>query len=601
MRFVGELDDLAGGLSLSVNRRPNPALTEAARGLGMSPRQISRSGRVAAGRPDDHRGHSHRHRARGRNRHPGHPGRRKSLGNYIFGGLESLNHLATVFGCVLAALLAIVLDQLLRLLEVAARRRSRATAGPVRRASAGGPRRSLHAGQPAAGFGATGWWSPAARSPSSTCSANLTRHLEQAGIHADQRPEMSKGSNSSLFDGQVDCIVNYSGNIWTLVMKRKDVPRTRPPWRKSLATSRPARRQVLGSLGFEDAYAFAMPRAGRGLGHPHDRGPGPIRGRSQGAGPTELRIGGDIQFFDRPEWRKVKATYGLLDEHVHTTAMNPTLMYGAVIDGQVDVIVAYTSDGRIPAFELTCSPTPNASPLRRRALGVACRRQRKEFLQTIRPLIGAIDLETMQNANYRVDVEKWPAHRAERTPGHAAAGISPAARSETRRRFGLSQGQRQHDRLPVAKQLPRVRAERAGTSRGLLLSQVAARAGRSRGSSGTKNASWFASGSKAASIGASTECLSWPKVCLPRVEARFGLGRGALDVEDRRPCRRRRRGCRRRRLSSLRPRKIRRGQAKKTLLSTWFPRHSPLRPSTMRSTCRLFIDTANPWTFPKKL
>src|SRR5262249_3002134 len=48
-----------------------------------------------------------------------------SLGNYIVGGLESLNHISTVFGCVLAAVLAIVLDQLVRLLELAARPRSR--------------------------------------------------------------------------------------------------------------------------------------------------------------------------------------------------------------------------------------------------------------------------------------------------------------------------------------------------------------------------------------------------------------------------------------------------------------------------------------------
>ena len=48
-----------------------------------------------------------------------------SLGNYIFGGLETLDYVATVFGCVFAAVLAIVLDQLIRLLEVAARRRNR--------------------------------------------------------------------------------------------------------------------------------------------------------------------------------------------------------------------------------------------------------------------------------------------------------------------------------------------------------------------------------------------------------------------------------------------------------------------------------------------
>ena len=49
----------------------------------------------------------------------------ESLGNYIFSGLESMNPASTVFGCVVAALLAVVMDQLVRLLEVAARRRSR--------------------------------------------------------------------------------------------------------------------------------------------------------------------------------------------------------------------------------------------------------------------------------------------------------------------------------------------------------------------------------------------------------------------------------------------------------------------------------------------
>ena len=44
----------------------------------------------------------------------------RSLGNYIFAGLESLNYTTVVFGCVMAGLLAVVLDQLVHLLEMAA-------------------------------------------------------------------------------------------------------------------------------------------------------------------------------------------------------------------------------------------------------------------------------------------------------------------------------------------------------------------------------------------------------------------------------------------------------------------------------------------------
>jgi osmoprotectant transport system permease protein len=47
-----------------------------------------------------------------------------SLGNYIFLGLQTRNWIAVLFGCVFAVLLAVVLDQLIRLLEIATARRS---------------------------------------------------------------------------------------------------------------------------------------------------------------------------------------------------------------------------------------------------------------------------------------------------------------------------------------------------------------------------------------------------------------------------------------------------------------------------------------------
>jgi osmoprotectant transport system permease protein len=48
-----------------------------------------------------------------------------SLGNYVFSGLQTQNVAAILVGCVAAATLAIVLDQLIRLMEVATSRRSR--------------------------------------------------------------------------------------------------------------------------------------------------------------------------------------------------------------------------------------------------------------------------------------------------------------------------------------------------------------------------------------------------------------------------------------------------------------------------------------------
>ena len=114
----------------------------------------------------------------------------------------------------------------------------------------------------------------------------------------------------------------------------------------------------LGSLGFENAYALAMPSS--------DKRPPEFQTVRTVAELAEvlrrskrpLRIGGDMQFFERPEWRRVKEVYRLEDEWFRTVPMDPTRMYDAVVDGQVDVIVAYSSDGRIPEYQLEILQDP---------------------------------------------------------------------------------------------------------------------------------------------------------------------------------------------------------------------------------------------------
>ena len=187
-----------------------------------------------------------------------------SLGNYIFSGLESMNPASTVFGCVVAALLAVVMDQLVRLLEVAARRRSRALAWVGGARPAAGPRR--RAASPLARLfdpAASEPSSPAGRSPSSTSSTNSWRGAARAGFRPDQRVGMSEGIQiEALRHNQIDCMVNYSGNIWTLVMKYKD-------FLDRQATIDEITRYLadedgivcLGTLGFENAYGFALPES----------------------------------------------------------------------------------------------------------------------------------------------------------------------------------------------------------------------------------------------------------------------------------------------------------------------------------------------------
>jgi osmoprotectant transport system permease protein len=149
-------------------------------------------------------------------------------------------------------------------------------------------------------------------------------------------------------------------------------------------------------LGFENAYALAMRRD-----RAEELGIHTIADLSQHA--AQLRIGGDFEFFARSEWRALRDRYGL--RFREQRQFQPTFLYKAVSSKEVDVISAASSDGRIKAYDLVVledplqvippydaivllSPARAADPVLRRAL---------------QPLIGAVPIDTMRQANYMVD------------------------------------------------------------------------------------------------------------------------------------------------------------------------------------------------------
>ncbi len=52
----------------------------------------------------------------------------------------------------------------------------------------------------------------------------------------------------------------------------------------------------------------------------------------------------------------MREIYSLFD--LRTRSMDSTFMYGAVRDGEVDLITGYTTDGRIKAFDLVVLEDP---------------------------------------------------------------------------------------------------------------------------------------------------------------------------------------------------------------------------------------------------
>ncbi len=153
---------------------------------------------------------------------------------------------------------------------------------------------------------------------------------------------------------------------------------------------------VLGSLGFENAYGLAM-RADRAaaLG---------VRTISELAPHApQLALGSDLEFLSRPEWAALRDTYHLAFREERS--FNPTFMYRALQDGLVDVISAFTSDGRLAGDKLVVlDDDKHAIPSYDAVILLAPKRANDEVLRrALTPLVGAISVETMRQANYMLD------------------------------------------------------------------------------------------------------------------------------------------------------------------------------------------------------
>jgi glycine betaine/choline ABC-type transport system substrate-binding protein len=104
--------------------------------------------------------------------------------------------------------------------------------------------------------------------------------------------------------------------------------------------------------------------------------------------------------------------------------MDPTLMYAAVAGGEVDLIAAYSTDGRIAAYELAVLedergviPPYDAVVLSSAALASRA----PDAVAALARLDGAIDAEAIRRMNLAVD-------RDGRSPREVARGFLAAER-----------------------------------------------------------------------------------------------------------------------------------------------------------------------------
>lgn len=320
-----------------------------------------------------------------------------SLGDLIFAGLQTQNWNLVLAGCLASAALALGVDLLLGLVErgLARRRRWQVRGALIALAAAMAVALApvLPAtGRPAVTIGAKGF------SEQYILARLIGQRLTAAGYRVRYREGLGSAvAFGALAGGDIDVYVDYSGTLWTNQMGRSDVP-PRAAIVRGVAdwAAREHGVRSLGSLGFENAYAFAMKEErARALGVET------LDDLARAA--PRLAFGTDVEFLERPEWRAVRERYGL--NFARANAYHPTFMYRALASGRADVISAFSSDGRIAADRLRVLTDPaGAIPGYDAVLLVSPDRAGDaHFVDALRPLVGAVPVEAMREANLMVD------------------------------------------------------------------------------------------------------------------------------------------------------------------------------------------------------
>jgi ABC-type proline/glycine betaine transport system permease subunit/glycine betaine/choline ABC-type transport system substrate-binding protein len=328
-----------------------------------------------------------------------------SFGNYIFTGLQTRNLVAVIVGSVASAGLAVGLDSLIAAIQWILEKRNEAQDSSALKRT----RVSIYAvlaiifsiaayglmPQPRVDFVVAG----KPFTEQYIMAGLLAQKLEQAGFSVEQR--LGMGSTvvyEAVRNGTVDVYVDYTGTIWANFMNREGNP-GREEIRNGVAEFLEEQNvAMIGLAGFQNRYALAMRRD-----RAEELGVTSIEDLVPFA--AELSAGSDLEFFGRPEWLRLRDLYGM--DFGNKLTFDVSLMYTAVDERQVDVISAYTTDGRVAAFDLVLLDDPRNALLAYDGviLASAAAAERPEFMQVVESIVDTIPDSAMRQANRLIDVD----------------------------------------------------------------------------------------------------------------------------------------------------------------------------------------------------
>jgi len=229
--------------------------------------------------------------------------------------------------------------------------------------------------------------------------------LEENGYRA----EVKEGLGGTLVNyealkrNDIQLYVEYTGTAYNVILRKQ------PPevWdqqyifdevKKGLLEADGV--VVVAKLGFRDDYALAV-RADWA----EENGVEKISDLADFA--DMLVFGSDPEFASRPDGLpQIKKVYGF--EFKEVKQMEPTLMYEAIKNGQVDVIPAYTTDSRVDLFNLKILEDDKGALPPYDAIIIVNGKtaEDEKLISMLKLLEDRIDTDTMRALNYQYDVEK---------------------------------------------------------------------------------------------------------------------------------------------------------------------------------------------------
>ncbi len=158
---------------------------------------------------------------------------------------------------------------------------------------------------------------------------------------------------------------------------------------------------IVADIGFRDDYAIAV--------HSDWAESHGVDNLSQLAPyAPNMILGTDPEFASRPDGLpRLEEVYGFTFGEVKQ--MEPTLMYEAIKNNEVDAITAYTTDARVDLFGLKILYDDKAAFPPYNAIVIATKdfvEKHKDVVEILSVLNGLIDTDTMRKLNYKYDVEK---------------------------------------------------------------------------------------------------------------------------------------------------------------------------------------------------